>query len=302
MPATTPRYATLYSKYANSIGLQDTVLSITLAIELGRAPTSQEIRERKSLIANSNLSTVANEKLISFGNIQMYYIGEKVDEIRRRRRFTIEFESQPEKDAMETGSVLDRRDEELLQARWGQISLADAIGHMRRGFDLDVQQTSLRESSITQSMTRKVSSLRKNGGAIFFLFGSSHADMVDVIGNNADPQRAFVRTKTTLASSSSELEVSALRLMREGKKPSDELFARLFFVKECFDAVSNLFYQSGGKLEDYANNFVNIREAISEVAASLSIDQIRDLNDTRTPVLTIFFGHPAARVVLPYLH
>lgn len=280
-------------------GLQETRMGMELAKTLGRPPTDGEIHQQKEIIRGNNLAMVTRTYP---GSVQKFFLDGEIDQIRRGRKVHVEFEGHSDADAAKIDSIINELYSIDDSMKWGKEPLEVSMAKTGKVIELDLEQSLLRESSVAEYLAKKALSFRKHGGCIILLWGINHAGMAETIKRKADPAIAYVKDQVLLHGPQNDYDFQAIQLVRNGEQLPDEMLARAFFGNQCFNAVSELFHHGAGRLEDFANNFDTIRAAVWGVVEDLSFEDIRRLNDTKEPILKVFFSHPKARVVLPFLH
>ena len=279
--------------------VQEAYLLICMAGQLKRVPTNDELRARRQQIDNSELPDILNNGLLHYSWVEGYFLAGAIDRVRKRHSLGIDLEVHSETVARKSNELSQEISDFYNRVDWTNDNFGASLEAIKSATALDVQRAELREAEFIGSVAKRAGDFRKTGGSIFMLFGSMHAPMVDDIATKT--AAAGINATTKIEQAGNANIVSILDVVRSKGIPLDEVVARTFLGMMMFERMEELFQRGSGNYKDFANNFESLDSAVQDVANNLSLDDIRSLHSTKASPLKVFFDHPAARVVLPYL-
>ncbi|MBI2621626.1 MAG: hypothetical protein HYW63_03225 [Candidatus Levybacteria bacterium] len=232
-------------------------------------------------------------------SVQNFVLNLGLDDIRTDRYFDVEFE------AHTPGAIRnDNKSQERFQrlsaeaiSKWESGQFDESLSAYKRAKAVIHASGAARNPEIVQQIRRLVKELANNpqGGNIVLLLGESHLPVIDMlqrqIGNM--PSVTFDKKRGKVFADSPEGKLDKAMLSKE--QAPDLTYVQSLLLVHAIGELAQM-YMASQDMGTFMTNYEDVYKKCAEITERLSIDEIRQLCESRTQI-----GQYFLRKILPNL-
>lgn len=271
----TPEVAEMSKMVIENHGLVDPLLGDILRAH--RVSPTQETLDRLRQTIDQ-----AGFRAIEMGLVpptmgQEFFLSRELERLRSRSQFDIEYESHSEDKVRGISEALD--EVQVMEGdnitHWMNGDVDQIVANKKRIHQTTRRLTELRELDIIKDLTVIATDLakEKHNGVVFVLFGGTHATMIDMLQKDLAEE-----TDIGFESTSAGLTQSPEAVIQEGLQNdtaiTDEVYAQ-HFLETIMSVTVQTHAMSRRRFTDYAQHYETIARAITGIATSFTLDDIR---------------------------
>lgn len=265
----------------------------------GNPPTRERVIRRIQEIAASDLQTVLQKELLSEEDLLDYFLYQELDLLSTKYDFNIEFETHPPailERLRQLGTKFDSLSHKLDEV-WAKGDFDGVLTVAHEMEPVLFEETSIREPDIIEYLKKNAKKLlrKPQGGALFIIFGSTHYRLFTTLKEKLSPGPSF-SFDSNPSLHEQILDLSVDELLRNKQPIPDNLWAQWIVAGQFSRSVAE-----NSDINSLATSFEFISFSLTRLAMSLSLEEIRQLCESKQDLLEFLRNHPQAGLINPFL-